>query len=235
MKRLVIVPAKGDSTRLPGKNMKELGGQPLLYWTIDIARDHFTTVLVTSDSEELLSRVQRAYKGSNNVITSPEPPVRPGQKVIEVVDMYFEDFDRANDKYDEIWLMLPTCPFKKAEDVYEAKFRISEPGVDSVISITDPEFPPTLFLIQDALGDIIGYHPSHPLAQGNSRSQDQPTTFRPNGALYASKWESFRENRNFYRGKVKGVYMPRSRSIDIDTLFDFRIAEVAAANQHEIG
>ena len=69
------------------------------------------------------------------------------------------------------------------------------------------------------------YDETQPWQNGNSRSQDHPTIYRPNGALYGGWTKKLKENKNYYVGKTKGYFMPRNRSIDIDTQFEFDLAE----------
>jgi CMP-N-acetylneuraminic acid synthetase len=69
------------------------------------------------------------------------------------------------------------------------------------------------------------YDETQPWQNGNSRSQDHPTIYRPNGALYGSWTHKLKHNKNYYVGRTKGYFMPRNRSIDIDTQFEFDLAE----------
>ena len=87
------------------------------------------------------------------------------------------------------------------------------------------EFPPTLGLVVKGNNIIEDYDQTQPWQNGNSRSQDHPMVYRPNGALYGSWTSKLRENKNYYVGQTKGYFMPRNRSIDIDTQFEFDLAE----------
>lgn len=223
IRRLAIVPGRGGSRRLPGKNVKPLGGRPLINHTVAVAKSAFDLVLVTSDSLGILESVD----GGANVITTLRPPslATDTAKVIDTVEYYHGEYEGHG--FDQIWLCLPTCPLRRIEDVLGGQ-RTLTPDVDGVVSITDFEFPPTLGL-SIADGRLTGYTQGHPLAQGDSRSQDQPLVYRPNGAFYGMWWESFRTHRNFYRGRIAPYLMPRDRSIDIDTETDFAIAAVLLA------
>ena len=87
------------------------------------------------------------------------------------------------------------------------------------------EFPPTLGLTAGYAGRLFDYDSTLPWQNGNSRSQDHPTVYRPNGAIYGSWTNRLLNNKNYYKGIVKGHFMPRNRSIDIDTQFEFDLAE----------
>jgi len=229
MKRLAIIPARGGSKRLPGKNFKKLNGKPLVYHSIDKAIKHFDQVIFTSDDEKMLKKARRKYFFKKNIDIEKRPDHLSSDtsKVIDTVCYYF-DQERYSE-YDQIWLLLPTCPLRGDEDIVKAKCSLTR-EYDSILSITDYGFPPTLGLNRDDGGLISDFHDSEPWKNNNTRSQDHPDVFRPNGAIYGSWRDSFSVNRNFYFGKVYGYYMPRDRSVDIDTELDFIIAESVLRN-----
>src|SRR6202000_3360927 len=92
--------------------------------------------------------------------------------------------------------------------------------VDAVISFTTYEFPPQMAVALDKSIMTPIFDPS-PLITGNTHSQDQAPTYRPNGAFFFSWIDAFRRLRSFYAGRVKGVLMPRINSVDIDDGLDF--------------
>lgn len=221
MKRIVIVPARGGSKRLPDKNILLLNNKPLIYHTFDIIVDYFELIILSTDSEVIFN-LCKEYP-SKKVI----PKMRPlylatdSATVLCTVEYIFENLDMI---FDQIWLCLPTCPLRSKEDVVNVQNLLTN-DVDSVVSITDFDFPPTLGLNMDMKGIITENNIHKPFATGNTRSQDHNIIYRPNGAFYGSWWKSFNKNRNFFKGKVKGYYMSRVRSIDIDTATDLKIAE----------
>ena len=236
IKKLCIIPARGGSKRLLGKNVKVLGDKPLIYHTIDTSLGLFDKVIVTSDSENILQVVRDGYKNysyENNTILEiskrPKELATDKSKVIDTVVYY----QQHNTEYDQIWLFLPTCPLRNKKDVIAAQELLSS-DIDSVISITEYDFPPSLGLLKGAKGNLVAYDESDPWRSGNSRSQDHPVVYRPNGAIYGSWRTSFETNKNFYRGKVLGSYMDRDRSIDIDTELDFQLSELIYKNNYTI-
>src|ERR1017187_7612698 len=113
MRRLAIVPARGGSKRLPGKNIRTLGGKPLINHTVEIARASFDNVIVSSDAAEILAVV--APTPNVEIHLRPSELSTDESKVIDTVCFYF---DRAeSEAYDQIWLCLPTCPFRTVSDV----------------------------------------------------------------------------------------------------------------------
>lgn len=225
MKNLCIIPARGGSKRFPNKNITNLNGKPLIKHTIDTVIDLFDTIIVSTDSDSIL-QVVSFYE---NII----PIVRPDflatdtSKVLQTVEWHFNKF--PNGEFDQIWLCLPTCPLRSKEDVINSQKLLTK-NVDSVISITDFEFPPTLSLIKNDNNFIFENNPDKPFSNGNTRSQDHKPIFRPNGAIYGSWWKSFAMFKNFFKGIVKGYYMPRERSVDIDNKIDLQLAELILKN-----
>jgi len=221
MKRLCIIPARGGSKRLPRKNIKPLNGKPLVFYTIDsvIKSKIFDKVIFTSDDDEILSVVSENYSSSIvDVIKRPDELATDTSKVIDTV-LHFLD-----DEYDQTWLTLPTSPLKISEDYVNASNLLTGDD-DSVLSYTEMEFPPTLGLVVKNSNIVEDYDQTEPWQNGNSRSQDHPVVYRPNGALYGSWTTKLRDNKNYYVGRTKGYFMPRNRSIDIDTQFEFDLAE----------
>jgi len=225
MKKLCIVPARGGSKRFPNKNITNLCNKPLIKHTIDVVIDLFDTVIVSTDSDNIL-QVVSSYE---NII----PIIRPDflatdtSKVLQTVEWHFNKY--SNKDFDQIWLCLPTCPLRSKEDVINSQSLLTK-NVDNVISITDFEFPPTLSLLKDENDYISENNPDWPFYNGNTRSQDHKPIYRPNGALYGSWWNSFGNFKNFFKGIVKGYYMPRERSVDIDNKIDLQLAELILKN-----
>ena len=221
MKRLCIIPARGGSKRLPRKNIKLLCGKPLVFYTIDavLKSKIFDKVIFTSDDDEILNTVSTNYTlPILETVKRPKKLASDTSKVINTV-VYFADVN-----YEQTWLTMPTSPLKTSKDFISSS-HLLENKVDSVISYTEMEFPPTLGLTAGYAGRLFDYDSTLPWQNGNSRSQDHPTVYRPNGAIYGSWTNRLLNNKNYYKGIVKGHFMPRNRSIDIDTQFEFDLAE----------
>lgn len=221
MKKLCVIPARGGSKRLPRKNIKPLNGKPLVFYTIDsvIKSGVFDKVIFTSDDDEILSLVSINY--SSTILDVVKRPIELATDTSKVIDTVLHFLD---EEYDQTWLTLPTSPMKISDDFVKASELLSD-NVDSVLSYTEMEFPPTLGLVVKNNNIVEDYDQTQPWQNGNSRSQDHPMVYRPNGALYGSWTSKLKENKNYYIGQTKGYFMPRNRSIDIDTQFEFDLAE----------
>jgi len=237
MKTVAIIPARGGSKRFPSKNIAELDGKPLIYHTVEAALGQYDKIIVTSDSDNILEIVQNEYADYSSMHKSifeiSRRPVELASDTSKVIDtvVYYQE---KNAEYDQIWLLLPTCPLRTKKDIINAQQLLTD-DVDSIISITEYEFPPSLGLVKGAGGYITSYDWTDPWARGDTRSQDHPVIYRPNGAIYGSWMKSFIKNRNFYKGKVKGYYMPRERSVDIDKRLDLELARVVIRlSKHDV-
>jgi CMP-N-acetylneuraminic acid synthetase len=227
MKKICIIPARGGSKRLPGKNIKSLNGKPMVFYTIDavLKSGIFDKVIFTSDGDDILEKVSSNYMTPVlEIHKRPEELASDTSKVIDTV-MYYLD-----EEYDQTWLTLPTSPLKTEEDFIQASALLTEDD-DSVLSFTEMEFPPTLGLVVKSNNILEDYDQSSPWQNGNTRSQDHPTIYRPNGALYGAWTEKIKKNKNYYVGQTKGYFMPRNRSIDVDTQFEFDMAEFFMRNK----
>lgn len=233
-KGLCIIPARGGSKRLPGKNIALLNDKPLICHTIDAANGLFKKIIVTSDSQDMLDMAKK-YSNHESIEFSLRPKYlsTDNSKVLQTVEYYFDDSNQFDTmfSFNSIWLLLPTCPLRTKEDILTAKEYLTL-DIDSVVSVTDYEFPPTLSLKEEN-GFLVEVNKQKPFQTGHTRSQDHPKLLRPNGALYASNWSSFGKNRNFFKGNVRPYYMPRERSVDIDHKIDLKYAELLLREQNE--
>jgi CMP-N-acetylneuraminic acid synthetase len=235
MKKLCIIPARGGSKRFPGKNVAKLGKKPLIFHTIDATLGLFDRIIITTDSINILELVKNEYASysfSNETELifhlRDSSLATDTSKVIETV----KALQQENKDCDEVWLTLPTCPLRTRGDIQEAQQLLTK-DVDSVIAVTEYEFPPSLGMVEGAGGNLISYHYSDPWRNGNTRSQDHAQVLRPNGSIYGTTKESFETYQSFYDGKVKGYFMPRERSVDIDTKIDFKLAGVLYETQRK--
>lgn len=222
MKRLLVIPARSGSKRLPQKNFKLLNNKPLVFYTIDAAlkSNVFDKIIFTCDDQIALGKVEESYTDPRlQVHLRNKNLASDTSKVIDtVVSLIDNDFDQT-------WLSLPTSPLKIEEDFIHAAAILDE-AIDGVISYTEMDFPPTLGINVDENSFLSDYDKTNPWINGNSRSQDHPIVHRPNGAIYGAWTQKLAKFKNFYSvGKVKGYYMSKSRSIDIDTQFEFDLAE----------
>jgi CMP-N-acetylneuraminic acid synthetase len=220
---LILIPARGGSKRLPRKNVRPLGGKPLILHAVDVALAAAprATVMVSTDDPE----IKAVATSRKNIVIDDRADVLAGDTV-KVVDVVRELVERPEvlKAHDVIGMLLPTCPFRTAEQVRSGLDALTT-DFDAAISFTTYEFPPQMAVSFDATGLMTPLYTPSPLITGNTRTQDQVPAYRPNGAFFFSWIEAFRRLRSFYAGRVKGVLMPRINSVDIDDGLDFDYAQ----------
>lgn len=216
MKRLAVIPARGGSTRLPDKNITPLGGKPLIRWTVEavVNSNCFDKVIVSTDSDKIFDSVSDLP-----VVRHVRPAEHATVKATVLKAMI--NLMENHEKYDVFSYFLPTCPFVTSDDIAKG-VALLDKKVDSVVSIT--EFTDTLQLACIMKGDnVIPIYDN--LTSGLTNSKYIQKYHRPSGAFHISWWDNILENKNFFKGNVKGVVIPRERSVDIDDEFDMFMAE----------
>lgn len=224
---LGIIPARGGSKGLPGKNIIDLGGKPLLAWTIEesLASSMLDRVVLTTDDEEIAA-VGRQYG-------CEVPFMRPAElasdtahtpDVMEHAVTYLEDNEVA--EFDIVVLLQPTAPFRKAWQLDEAINQFLAADYVSLISLKEQDYPPYWMFKLD--GDRI--QTAFPFKQGvnvfNLERQELPQIYRPNGAIYVTWRNQLRERGQLVDPNDCGYYiMDLDTSVDIDTRMDLMIAE----------
>ena len=219
---LAIIPARGGSKGLPGKNIKSLNGKPLIAYTIeeDAKSKGITRTIVSTDSEEIAD-ISKQY-GAEIPFLRPEAFATDTASSVDVV-VHALDYLRENENYipDYIVLLQCTTPFKNSEDLDQAMQKCINEEMDAVVSICEAEVNPywTVKFEGKELKDVI--------EGGNSISSRQalPKAYRLNGGIYGIKTEVFLKERDFMPKKTTGYIMPHERSIDIDTKEDFELCK----------
>ena len=218
---LGLVPAKGASTRLARKNIRALGGKPLLGWAAEAAREtgRFDRLIVSTEDEEVAA-VAKRHGLEVPFMRPPELAVDP----VEVDGVALHAVEALADQgegFDVLAIMLPTCPFRTADDIAAALdlfLARDEPNLMSVAPFTH-----TPFAALRVDGDELAT-PVFPDLFGRS-ARTHPAAYRPNGAIHVLDVSWFEQSRSYTTGPMIGYVMPRDRSIDIDTKEDFRLAE----------
>ena len=227
-KYLAIIPARGGSKRLPGKNILKLIDKPLIAWTIDAAMksEYIDDVVVTTDNEEV-ARIAKIY-GASVPFMRPVELATDEAKSIDVVIHAIQCLKSMNSEFDYIVLLQPTSPLRNEYHIDRAIEHIVEKNVDSVISVCEAEHSPLWSNVIPENGDM-----SHFLSDEikNERGQDLPVYYRLNGAIYiADCTRLFEEHTFFLSSDVCSFVMESESSIDIDNQMDFYFADYLLKN-----
>lgn len=223
---LAVIPARGDSRGLPGKNVREFAGLPLIAHSILFARriPAITRVIVSTDSPEIAA-VAVSF-GAEVPFTRPaelSTDTAPTWAVIKHALGFLEETDK--DPYDFVVLLEPTSPARLTRYVDEALTLIEEePSADGVVAVSQPDFNPLWRGVTKRDGWMQDLSTS---AVTFDRRQSVPTVYRINGALYVWRSEFVRrEQANWRVGRHLAYETPDLSSMSIDTLEDFQKAEL---------
>ena len=218
-----VVPARSGSKRLPGKNIKHLRGRPLIFHTLDALLDHpeISKIVFTTDSDSYIDLVIAEY---GDIVTIEK---RPEYYASDTTKVHDEILRLANTKVISTkWFMLclPTAPLRSHLTVkkfldnwrsdYSARF-----------SASAYSFPIQFAFDIDNDGSWIPLLDDSPMLTGNTRSQDIPTRYRPNGAIYLQTVEELFKNKTFYIN-AKPFLISQVESTDVDSEVDFKLAEL---------
>lgn len=217
---LAIIPAKGASTRLPRKNLRLLGGKPLLAWAIEAATASgvFSEIVVSSEDEEILSTAR-----DHGVTAQPRPErlaVDPAG-CIDVARHVVSELGAAVQRFRRVAILMPTCPFRSPEDIRNAAAVAAGTEDGCVMSVSEFSHTPYNALSISTRGDL---EPLLPGAFGG-KSQELPPAYRPNGAVFVMSLETLRTASSLFVTPMMPVVMPPGRSIDIDGELDLAWAE----------
>lgn len=229
MKPLVIIPARGGSKGIPGKNIKPLAGKPLIYYTIDAARGITTDdrICVSTD-DDTIARTVRAY-GLDIPFMRPSELAGDTAATYDVLLDAAGRYKAAGLDFDVVILLQATSPFRTAHHIREA-LALYTSDLDMVVSVAPAKSNPYYTCLEEDQDGMLV--PSK--GDGHyTRRQDCPTVYEINGAIYIINPESLlREPLYKYRRRRKYL-MDAAHSTDIDTPLDWQLAELMLS-QHII-
>lgn len=228
MRVLGLVPARGGSKGVPRKNVRLLGGRPLLQWTAEAARAAagLSRVVLTTDDPEIAA--VGAACGLDVPFLRPEELARDDTPTLPVVQHALRTLEADGERYDAVCLLQPTSPFRTAADIDGCIARLAETGADAVVSVlrVPAEHNPHWVYLADAEGTLrLATGERQPIA----RRQLLPAAFHREGSVYVTRRDVVLERDSLYGDRVVGYELDASRSVNIDTLDDWRRAEALLA------
>lgn len=223
MRILGIIPARGGSKGIPGKNIKKLGEKPLLGYTIDSVADSklLTKCILSSDSEEIIKTSKQL--GVEAPFIRPAEFSKDDTPSIDVVKHALEFFAASNEYFDAVCLLQPTTPFRSKALIDDAIRKFESGSYDSLISVREVphEFNPH-WTFEENNGRLQ-------IATGEkriiSRRQELPKAFHRDGAVYLTKTEVILKQNSLYGDTIGYVENSGSDYINLDTEADWEKAE----------
>ena len=223
MKVLGVIPARGGSKGVPGKNVKKLGKWPLIAYSIRAGKESklLEDLIVSTDDEEIKAIAEKY--GAKVPFIRPANLATDLAKAIPVIQHALLEMEKNNGKnYDAVMMLQPTTPLRRVEDIDDAIRQLMEKDCDSVISVVDVEgsHPARMKYME---GDRL-IDPPFAEAYENQPRQELPPMVIRNGAIYLTKRETLLSG-SFKGEKSCALVMPKYRSVNIDTEWDFQFAE----------
>jgi len=221
MRILAVIPARGGSKRLPGKNIRMLGDKPLIVWTIDAAKGipEICDILVSTDNSE----IAEISKESGVLV----PWLRPAELATDTassVDVAIHALDWYESKHgtvDGLLLLQPTSPFRTKETICTGIALFAKHGHSSVVGVSPTHAHP-MWALKIENGYLVPFMPGAGL---QTRSQDLPPAFVVNGAFYLLSPMEIRNKKTFVTEMTIPLLISVSKeTIDIDNEQDFKIA-----------
>lgn len=219
MKVISTICARGGSQGLPGKNIRDLMGKPLIVHTIEQAQkcSFIDAVYVSTDSEDIAEMARQA--GAEVPFLRPAELATSSAAKVPVIEHLVRWVEEHKGKVDKIVDLDPTSPLRAQEDI-EASYALLDADTDVVITAFEAEKNPYFNMVElDESGAVTLCKPS-----GATSRQQAPKVYAMNASVYV--WHRETLPRGIWGNRIKMHVMPRERSIDIDTLIDFKLVEL---------
>lgn len=220
---LGLIPARGGSKGLPGKNLLPLGGTPLLALAARAAKEARRVSRVAVSTEDPAIAACARAAGAEVV---DRPAALAGDET-PMLDVVLHALDAlAGPAPDVVCLLQPTSPLRRAEHVDEALAALEASGADAVVSVVELPHAHSPYKVQRLEGGLLSPFWTGPAPSELTRRQDVPTLYARNGpAVLACRVPFLRRSRSFYAGKTVPYLMSAADSVDVDTASDLRLAE----------
>ncbi len=234
MKAVAFIFARGGSKGLPGKNIRPLGGKPLIAWSIEHALSvkRVERVIVSTDSEEIAA-VARDFGAE-------VPFMRPSELAQDTSPEWLawrhalNYLRESTGVLPEVMVSVPTtAPLRLTVDIENCLDEYVKGDADMVITVTEAHRSPYFNMVKTKADGTVGL--VNPPQSAIAHRQDAPVVYDMATVCYVANSEFVMTHNATFEGKVKAVHVPTERAIDIDTLLDFQIAEsLLNIRQHKL-
>jgi CMP-N,N'-diacetyllegionaminic acid synthase len=223
MRILALIPARGGSRRVPGKNIRKLGNKPLINWTIESALNtpELSDIVVSTDNPQIAEIARSA--GATVPWLRPLKLATDESKSVDVAIHALDWFEKENGEVDGILLLQPTSPFRTYITIQKA-IRLFENHKGSSIIGVSPVQNHHLYTLEKHGEYLVKYQQQRFLSK---KSQDKSRIFAVNGAIYLVSPQELRSSNSFIGSCLLPVIVESPiEALDIDTEEDFKIAEI---------
>lgn len=221
---IAVIPARGGSKRIEKKNLRTVGGKPLVAHAVDhAARARRVDRAIVSTEDDDIAALAKEYGAD---VPFKRPPslatdTTPASAVITHALNWLADHGES---FDVISLVQPTSPLRRPDDIDGALEKLEMSEASSVISISEYISPPEWAVAENDEGFLEEYFDLGVLWRDQlERSQDLPKVRHPNGAVFAATTDVWWTHESFYTPKTVGYEMPPTRSFDVDEPWELKL------------
>lgn len=228
MRILALIAARGGSKRVPGKNLRSLGGKPLIVWSIDVAKGvpEICDILVSTDAPNIAEVARDG--GALVPWLRPESLATDDASSVDVCLHAMNWYEAEKGAVDGVLLLQPTSPFRSRRTLMRGIELFRTTAYRPVLGVSPAQSHP-LWCFRIERGTL------RPFVDGDGlhrRSQDLPLAYVINGAFYLVTPEHLRQHRSFYSDDMRPLVMDQpAESLDIDTEWDWKTAQEVLATR----
>lgn len=226
-----LIPARGGSKAVPRKNIKLLGGKPLIVWTIEAALEsqRLSRVIVSTEDEEIAEISRKA--GAEVPFLRPAELAEDTTLTLPVLQHAVRWLE-SHEKYvpEGVMTLQPTSPLRRREHIDQALSLLDKTGADSIVGVCLAGHSPCV--MKRLEGDRV--YPFMKDVSDDSRRQDMSPVYRINGAIYVTRYPVLMKENRILGEDTRAVVMDAESSIDIDTWLDFKLAELLLKERQNV-
>lgn len=226
MADVIFIPARAGSVGVKGKNKKLLNGIPLIDYTVDFAKrlTELCDIVVSTDDSEIF----KMYKDDAEIICNDMRPDYLSGSEVQTKEVIAYELKKLDKTYKNLWLFQPTCPFREIKTFFKCS-RFLEKNYTSVVTVRDVggEHPMRMKRLIDER--LINYVDTG--KENMEPRQSLPPVFLRSGGIYGIAIDEFKKHGELVSDNCAGVVVMDREIINIDTLLDFRLAEILASEK----
>lgn len=221
MKKIAMITARGGSKRIPGKNIKEFCGKPIIAYSIEAALKSgaFDTVMVSTDDEKIAD-IAKNY-GAEVPFLRSEKTSGDFATTADVIMEVLDEYEKRGIHFDIGCCIYPTAPFITPDRLMEGMTKLAESDADTLLPVVSFSYPPQRAL-REKDGRLEFIYPEHL----SSRSQDLEKHYHDVGQFYIFRTERFKIQKNLMTGNIIPMEISELEVQDIDNETDWKLAEL---------
>jgi len=217
-----IIPARGGSKGLPGKNLRKLGRLSLIGHAVASAREskRLSRVIVSTDSEAIAEEARR--QGAEVPFVRPAQLATDEAGMVPVLQHAVRWLESTGVRPDLVVCLQPTSPFRVGSDIDATIEKVMATGADSAQTVVECSYHPYFMKTLDGDRTVPLFEEGHRYV----RRQDAPAVYQPSGSVYVTRYRTLMEDHRVLGKDNRGLVMSFEASANIDTEWDFMLAEL---------